>query len=71
VTFLLKLHLYLSISNPGIGTFIPFTSRMCFPGIDLEEVKDNIKEAIEVYLESQEKDVSSLKKMDRIVLVKV
>ena len=40
-------------------------------GETLEEVKAHIKEAIEVYLESQEKDVCSLKKTDRVVLGEV
>lgn len=44
----------------------------CFSqGETFEEVKDNIREAIEVYLESQEKDVGNLKKTDRIVSVEV
>ncbi|MCS4541826.1 MAG: type II toxin-antitoxin system HicB family antitoxin [Euryarchaeota archaeon] len=44
----------------------------CFSqGETLEEVKRNIKEAIEVYLESQEKDLSKLKNTDRVVSVEV
>lgn len=44
----------------------------CFSqGESLEEVKDNIKEAIEVYLESQEKDLRKLKKTDRVVSLEV
>lgn len=37
----------------------------------LEEVEENIKEAIEVYLESLEKDLENLKKTDRVVSVEV
>lgn len=44
----------------------------CFSqGESLEEVKENIKEAIEAYLESQEKDLENLKKTDRVVSVEV
>jgi predicted RNase H-like HicB family nuclease len=44
----------------------------CFSqGETFEEAKDNIKEAIEVYLESQEKDLGNLKKTDRVVSLEV
>jgi predicted RNase H-like HicB family nuclease len=44
----------------------------CFSqGETFKEVKDNIREAIEVYLESQEKELGDLKKTDRIVSVEV
>jgi len=44
----------------------------CFSqGETLEEVKANIKEAIEAYIESQEKDLLELKKTDRIITVEV
>ena len=44
----------------------------CFSqGETIEEVKANIKEAIEVYQESQEKDLKELKKTDLIVSLEV
>lgn len=44
----------------------------CFSqGETFEEIKENIKEAIEVYLESQEKDLVGLRKTDRVVSVEV
>jgi len=55
----------------GYWAQVPSLPGCVSQGETLEEVKDNIKEAIEVYLESQEKDVSSLNKTDRIVSVEV
>ena len=44
----------------------------CFSqGDTVEEVKANIKEAIEAYIESQEKDLVELKKTDRVITVEV
>ncbi len=44
----------------------------CFSqGETQSEVKDNIKEAIEVYLESQGEDFGKLKKTDKVVSVEV
>jgi len=44
----------------------------CFSqGETLEEIKENIREAIEVYLESQEKDLVGLRKTDKVVSVEV
>jgi predicted RNase H-like HicB family nuclease len=44
----------------------------CFSqGETLEEVRANIKEAIEAYIESQEKDLLELKKTDRVITVEV
>jgi len=44
----------------------------CFTqGETLEEIKENIREAIEVYLESQEKDLVGLRKTDKVVSVEV
>ncbi len=44
----------------------------CFSqGETQREVKDNIKEAIEVYLESQGEDFGKLKKTDKVVSVEV
>jgi len=44
----------------------------CFSqGENFEEVKENIKEAIEVHLESQEKDLVGLRKTDKVVSVEV
>jgi len=44
----------------------------CFSqGETLEEVRANIKEAIEAYIESQEKDLLELKKTDRVITVDV
>lgn len=44
----------------------------CFSqGDTQEELMDNIKEGIEVYLESQEKDLEGLKKSDKVVSVEV
>ncbi len=44
----------------------------CFSqGETLEGARNNVREAIEVYLESQEKDVANLKKTDRVVSVEV
>jgi len=36
-----------------------------------EEVRKSIKEAIEAYIESQEKDLVELKKTDRVITVEV
>ncbi|MHC1623418.1 MAG: type II toxin-antitoxin system HicB family antitoxin [Candidatus Methanospirareceae archaeon] len=44
----------------------------CFSqGETFEEVKENVREAIEVYLESQEKDLVGLRKTDKVVSVEV
>lgn len=44
----------------------------CFSqGETQSEVKDNFKEAIEVYLESQGEDFGKLKKTDKVVSVEV
>ncbi len=44
----------------------------CFSqGETLEEVKAHIKEAIEVYLESQERDFEKLKSTDKVMSVEV
>jgi len=40
-------------------------------GETAEEVKDNVKEAIEVYLESQELDFENLEKSDKVISVDV
>lgn len=44
----------------------------CFSqGESLVEVKENIREAIDAYLESQKKDLENLKKTDRVVSLEV
>lgn len=44
----------------------------CFSqGETSEEIMSNIREAIEVYLESQQKDFGALKKTDKVVSLEV
>lgn len=55
----------------GYWAEVPALSGCFSQGDTLEEVKANVREAIEVYLESQEQDFGNLKKTDRVVSVEV
>lgn len=55
----------------GYWAEVPALSGCFSQGDTLEEVKANVREAIEVYLESQERDFGNLKKTDRVVSVEV
>jgi len=60
-----------AVEEGGYWAEVPSLPGCFTQGETFEEVKENIREAIEVYLESQEKDLVGLRKTDKVVSVEV